>query len=166
MNIEIIRNTLYKAYLEDFYGFCKQLGGATAEVMSEILEVSGGLVCLLLLLLPRCSYVFSLLPTCLTFSLLRSPHPSSLLGLSFLLTSPSLSSPSRHQFEADRRAINITLNSFGTELTKDDRSKLFPNFGMLFPEGTGKLAKADDAEQVRLAAEPYSVCACVLLFFL
>lgn len=23
MNIEIMRNTLYKAYLEDFYGFCQ-----------------------------------------------------------------------------------------------------------------------------------------------
>ena len=40
MNIEIIRNTLYKAYLEDFYNFCKQMGGATAEVMCEALAVS------------------------------------------------------------------------------------------------------------------------------
>lgn len=39
MNIEIIRNTLYKAYLEDFYNFCQKLGGETAEVMSEILQV-------------------------------------------------------------------------------------------------------------------------------
>jgi V-type H+-transporting ATPase subunit d len=39
MNIEIIRNTLYKTYLEDFYGFCKSLGDPTAEIMSEILEV-------------------------------------------------------------------------------------------------------------------------------
>jgi V-type H+-transporting ATPase subunit d len=35
-----MRNTLYKAYLEDFYAFCKTLGGATAEVMCEILAVS------------------------------------------------------------------------------------------------------------------------------
>lgn len=40
MNVEIIRNTLYRAYLEDFYRFCKSLGGKTAEVMSEILAVS------------------------------------------------------------------------------------------------------------------------------
>jgi V-type H+-transporting ATPase subunit d len=40
MNIEIIRNTLYKAYLEDFYQFCKDLGGATAEIMCEALAVS------------------------------------------------------------------------------------------------------------------------------
>jgi len=94
MNIEIIRNTLYKAYLEDFYQFCQRLGGETAEVMTEIL-----------------------------------------------------------QFEADRRSINITINSFGTELTKDDRQKLYPNFGLLHPEGINKLARADDIEQVRAAVE-------------
>ena len=32
MNIEIIRNTLYKAYLESFYNFCKNIGGETEEV--------------------------------------------------------------------------------------------------------------------------------------
>lgn len=40
MNIEIIRNTLYKAYLEAFYEFCKNCGGTTANVMCEILAVS------------------------------------------------------------------------------------------------------------------------------
>jgi len=39
LNIEIIRNTLYKAYIEDFYGYCKRIGGATGQMMSEILEV-------------------------------------------------------------------------------------------------------------------------------
>jgi V-type H+-transporting ATPase subunit d len=39
LNVEIIRSTLYKAYLEDFYNFCKNLGGITAEVMCEILAV-------------------------------------------------------------------------------------------------------------------------------
>ncbi len=34
-----MRNTLYKAYLEDFYNFCKNIGGATAEVMCELLGV-------------------------------------------------------------------------------------------------------------------------------
>jgi hypothetical protein len=42
MNVELIRNTLYKAYLEAFYGFCQDLGGETAEVMCEILAVSPG----------------------------------------------------------------------------------------------------------------------------
>jgi V-type H+-transporting ATPase subunit d len=94
MNVEIIRNTLYKAYLEDFYHFCQRLGGDTAEVMTEIL-----------------------------------------------------------QFEADRRSINITINSFGTELTKDDRQKLYPNYGLLHPEGINRLARSDDIEQVRAAIE-------------
>jgi len=96
MNIEILRNTLYKAYLEDFYQFCLSIGGPTAEIMSDIL-----------------------------------------------------------MFEADRRAINITLNSFGTELSKDDRNKLYCDFGKLQPEGIAKLGKAEDVEQVRAALEPY-----------
>ncbi|NP_001171740.1 V-type proton ATPase subunit d 1 [Saccoglossus kowalevskii] len=97
MNIEIIRNTLYKAYLEGFYQFCKNLGGATADVMCEILA-----------------------------------------------------------FEADRRAIIITINSFGTELTKDDRNKLYPRCGRLFPDGLAALARADDYEQVRAVADYYA----------
>jgi len=56
-------------------------------------------------------------------------------------------------FEADRRSINITLNSFGTDLSTDDRSALYPNFGLLFPEGAQALSRADDAEKVRLAVE-------------
>ncbi|KAG1650792.1 V-type proton ATPase subunit d 1 [Nymphon striatum] len=96
MNIEIIRNTLYKAYLEAFYKFCLELGSATGEVMCEILA-----------------------------------------------------------FEADRRAFIITINSFGTELTKDDRSKLYPRCGKLYPDGLAVLARADDYEQVRNVAEYY-----------
>jgi len=96
MNIEIIRNTLYKSYLEDFYAYCQQLGGETAEVMSEIL-----------------------------------------------------------QFEADRRSINITINSFGTDLIKDDRAKLYPAFGTLYPEGVSRLQKAEDFDGVRQAMEPF-----------
>ena len=38
MNIEILRNTLYKAYLDDFSNFCRKLGGATAEIMNDILS--------------------------------------------------------------------------------------------------------------------------------
>ena len=98
MNIEIIRNTLYKNYLEDFYRFVTEdpdiKGTPTQEVMVETLE-----------------------------------------------------------FEADRRSINITLNSFGTELSKADRKKLYPNFGRLHPEGTLMLSRADDAEGVRIAVD-------------
>uniref|UniRef100_T1IQ51 V-type proton ATPase subunit n=1 Tax=Strigamia maritima TaxID=126957 RepID=T1IQ51_STRMM len=96
-NIEIIRNTLYKSYLEAFFNVCKELGGATTEVMCEILA-----------------------------------------------------------FEADRRAIIITINSFGTELSKDDRAKLYPRCGRLYPDGLAALARADDYEQVRAVAEYYA----------
>ncbi|XVE83841.1 hypothetical protein DITRI_Ditri16bG0120000 [Diplodiscus trichospermus] len=89
MNIEIMRNTLYKAYLEDFYKFCQKLGGATAEIMSDLLA-----------------------------------------------------------FEADRRAVNITINSIGTELTRDDRRKLYSNFGLLYPYGHEELAVCEDIDQV------------------
>jgi hypothetical protein len=37
MNIEIMRNTLYKAYLDDFAAFCNKLGGTTGEVMGNLL---------------------------------------------------------------------------------------------------------------------------------
>ena len=53
------------------------------------------------------------------------------------------------QFEADRRVINITINSFHTELSKDDRYKLYPNVGLLYPEGIMRLARTDDQDQVR-----------------
>ena len=98
LNIEIVRNTLYKNYLEDFYHFVNNdpgmVGSPTSVVMSEVLE-----------------------------------------------------------FEADRRAINITLNSFGTELSKSERKKLYPSFGRLYPEGMFMLSKAEDMEGVRLAVE-------------
>ncbi|KAG9510465.1 hypothetical protein GZH46_00995, partial [Fragariocoptes setiger] len=95
LNIEIIRNTLYKSYLESFYDFCKhKIGGRTGEVMCEILA-----------------------------------------------------------FEADRRCFIITINSFGTELSKEDRAKLYPRCGHLFPYGLSALARADEYEQVRQVAD-------------
>jgi V-type H+-transporting ATPase subunit d len=97
MNIEMIRNTLYRSYLEAFSKFCDNLGGSNQEVMRSILD-----------------------------------------------------------FEADRRAIMITINSFGTELNKDDRSKLYPKCGMLYPYGLTRLAKAEDYDQVRQVASTYS----------
>jgi hypothetical protein len=38
MNIEIMRNTLYKAYLDDFAQFTSKLGGSTSEVMGDLLS--------------------------------------------------------------------------------------------------------------------------------
>lgn len=94
LNIEIIRNKLYKAYLEDFYQFTQTLGGTTAESTHELLA-----------------------------------------------------------FEADRRTINITINSFGTLLSKTERARLFPTIGKLYPAGNNALAKADELEQVKTIVE-------------
>lgn len=51
----------------------------------------------------------------------------------------------------------ITINSFGVELTKDERTKLYPRCGKLFPDGLTQLAKAEEYEQVRMVAENYAV---------
>lgn len=94
LNIEVIRNKLYKAYLQDFYKFSKTLPNPTNEIMCRLLE-----------------------------------------------------------FEADRRTINIAINSIGTELTKEDRLSLLPEFGSLYPVATESLVRAEDVDQVRLAVE-------------
>ncbi len=90
MHVEIMRNTLYKAYLADFLRYCDSLGGATAVIMRRALT-----------------------------------------------------------FEADRRAVNITINSLDTELSRDDRRRLFSDFGQLYPSGHLDLVACDDFEQVR-----------------
>jgi V-type H+-transporting ATPase subunit d len=59
-------------------------------------------------------------------------------------------------FEADRRTLNITINSFGTELSKDQRARLFPTIGRLYPEGNNILARADDIETVVSAVDHIS----------
>lgn len=96
MNVEVMRATLYKAYLEDFAALCRKLGGGTATLMGDLLA-----------------------------------------------------------FEADRRAVAITINSLGTELGRDDRRKLFPSLGALCPYGHAELMAADDMEGVRGAVEKY-----------
>ena len=62
------------------------------------------------------------------------------------------------QFEADRRAFIITINSFGTELTMDDREKLYPTCGKLHPDGLVRLARCEDYDQVKAVADCYAVC--------
>jgi V-type H+-transporting ATPase subunit d len=98
VNVEIIRNTLYRSYLEDFYLFCQRLGGVTGEVMCELLK-----------------------------------------------------------FEADRRSITITINSLGTELNAADRQKLYPSFGLLYPEGVAALEKAEEQDHVVAACQHVQV---------
>ena len=61
------------------------------------------------------------------------------------------------QFEADRRAFIITVNSFGTDLSGVGRSALYPSCGRLYPEGLRLLARAEDYEQVKAVADYYPV---------
>ncbi|CCH45941.1 V-type proton ATPase subunit D [Wickerhamomyces ciferrii] len=94
LNIEIIRNKLYKAYLEDFYKFSQEQPDPSNTIMKTLLE-----------------------------------------------------------FEADRRAINISLNSFDSELSESERQSILPTFGKLYPLGTQALAKAEDIESIRSVVE-------------
>lgn len=61
------------------------------------------------------------------------------------------------QFEADRRAFIITVNSFGTDLSNAERSALYPACGRLHPEGLCLLGAAQDAAQVKDVADRYPV---------
>lgn len=101
VQIEILKNSLMKLYLEDFYRFCEGLGGDTAEVMCGLLRA-----------------------------------------------------------RADRAAINITLNSFGTPLNdatmrETDRKRLYPSIGELYPAGTELLSKVDDDAKLGQALSSY-----------
>jgi V-type H+-transporting ATPase subunit d len=102
VQIEILKHSLMKLYLEDFYGFCEKLGGETAEVMCGLLRA-----------------------------------------------------------RADRAAINITLNSFGTPLNdptlrETQRRRLYPSIGEMYPAGTELLAKVDDDAKLAEALSSFS----------
>lgn len=47
----------------------------------------------------------------------------------------------------------VTLNSFGTELTKDQRARLFPTIGRLYPEGNNALARCEDIDSVKASVD-------------
>ncbi|KAJ8614225.1 hypothetical protein CTAYLR_001145 [Chrysophaeum taylorii] len=103
VEMEIIKNSLIKLYLEDFYNFCCDVGDDTAEIMGEILKA-----------------------------------------------------------RADQRAINITLNSFGTPLNEPsmratDRKRLYPSIGFLYPAGTAALSAASDEQALGGAIAPFPV---------
>ncbi|RLN45123.1 hypothetical protein BBJ29_008089 [Phytophthora kernoviae] len=103
VQMELIKNSMLKLWLEDFYNFCQEIGGETAVIMGEILTA-----------------------------------------------------------RADRIAINITLNSFGTPLNEpamriSDRKPLYPSIGTLYPDATAVLAEAGDESALGAALEPYPV---------
>ena len=57
---------------------------------------------------------------------------------------------------ADQRAINVTLNSFGTPLNEPqmrarERRRLYPSIGFLYPAGTHKLQEAADEQALGAA---------------
>jgi V-type H+-transporting ATPase subunit d len=108
VQIEILKNSLLKLYLEDFYAFCESLGGETAEVCCALLRA-----------------------------------------------------------RADRAAINITLNSFGTPLNEPtmretDRKRLYPSIGDLYPAGTDLLSRVDDESKLAQALSPFPTYRAIL----
>merc|ERR1719273_1314659 len=42
MNIEIVRNTVFKAYIEAFYNFCKNVGGSSRQDVRSSLRCHPG----------------------------------------------------------------------------------------------------------------------------
>ncbi len=102
MNIEIMRNTLYKAYLDDFARYCHTLGGATAEIMADLLAFE---VCL------RCFYYLNLL----------SPNErlvaSMYLPLFFIACSPTVFSWIQCIACVLRKMSASCLQECGSELT-------------------------------------------------
>lgn len=68
------------------------------------------------------------------------------------------------QFEADRRAFMITINSFDTGLTQDERAKLYPTCGHLHPDGLQELRRTDNYDGVRDVASRYPVRVFLHLF--
>ncbi|CAK4072883.1 unnamed protein product [Aphanomyces euteiches] len=103
VQMEIIKNSMLKLWLEDFHTFCQELGGETAIMMGVILRA-----------------------------------------------------------RADRIAINITLNSFGTPLNEpsmriSDRKLLYPSIGELYPAGTEALSDVGDEASLGLVLEPHAI---------
>lgn len=96
LNIEIIRNKLYRNYLEAFMKFIEaEFAGPDLEIMTRLLS-----------------------------------------------------------FEADKRVINIALNSLNNqELSPEDKLGLFPQFGQLYPVYHNELANAEEVEQIKSLVE-------------
>lgn len=104
VQMEIIKNSMLKMWLEDFHNFCVNVvGGETGTMMADMLKA-----------------------------------------------------------RADRAAINITLNSFGTPLNDpsiriSDRKSLYPSIGYLYPEGTAALVDVGDEAALGAVLETYPV---------
>lgn len=95
-NVEFIRNSVYKAYIEDFVSFCNCIENNSEDLLD-------------------------------------------------LLT-----------FEADRRVITIIFSTFGTELSLNDKLKLFPTCGNLYPNGQLAIGSCMSADNVYSVLETYA----------
>ena len=180
-----------QAYLEDFYKFCQELGGTTADVMSQILQVrrrereegeggggegkgwwEGFLGREGERELARERERERKQERRETSALSWSFQPHSCIAILFHSSCPIVTfihvcpCPRTVQFEADRRAFIITINSFGTELSMDDREKLYPTCGKLHPDGLARLARCEDYDQVKVVADCYPVSQCILYWYL
>jgi len=104
--IDILRTQVMRLWLQEFYEFCRNLGGETAEQMCRLLE-----------------------------------------------------------YEADKTAIRIMVNSFGTPLNepyhRDTRQKLFCNFGTLYPEGIDAFRKVQELAELQPVLSKYPTFAAI-----
>jgi len=102
--IDIVATCVKRFWLQEFYDYCRQLDGETAEQMCELLE-----------------------------------------------------------FEADKTAIRIMVNSFGHALNepyqRDLRQKLFAGFGKLYPEGIDAFRKVQDLAELGAVLSKYETYA-------
>jgi V-type H+-transporting ATPase subunit d len=96
LNIEIVRNRLFKNYLEAFVEFIQQeFDNPDQEIMLRLLS-----------------------------------------------------------FEADKRVINIALNSLNNpDLSAEDKLSLFPSYGKLYPTYHFELSQVEDVEQLKQIVE-------------
>ena len=94
LDIEVIRNSLFKAYIESFHEFASGLDEHSTRILCSLIEI-----------------------------------------------------------EADRRLLNITVNSLGTALNAEDRLRLFPSVGFFGKFMPDVFAKAEDMEQIINEAE-------------
>ena len=61
------------------------------------------------------------------------------------------------EYEADRRSIIITFNSFTSPLSVEDKENLYPTIGKLYPEGIHKLSAAQSDSDVAIILDSYEV---------
>lgn len=60
-------------------------------------------------------------------------------------------------FEADRRVINVTVNSMANEdMSPEDKLSLFPSFGLLYPTYHAQLSEVEEIDQLKIVLDSIS----------